>query len=304
MYFVLDRSGSMALDDSWNKVRVVVGQIMRTIGPRANFGATMFPASSNTDACMAGNEILAVTPGDAPSSGKDGPTTTKLLTATRVAPTGGTPTSATLEAVRSRVTGAPGRRFVILATDGAPNCNYEASCTADQCQDNIDGYPGCTPTGPNCCANAPADCNDETAAVSQIAGLKTAGTPTFVIGLPGSQKYAQTLDKMAVAGGNALATSPKYYAVTSSSQDAMFAALKQVAAKITATCEYDLTEVPANPSLVNVYIDEAVVPFEPVNGWTIDGKTVTLKGSTCTKVLAGDALDVRIIAGCPTILPK
>ena len=304
MYFVLDRSGSMGLDDNWNKVRVVVAQIMRTIGPRANFGATMFPAASATDACVAGKEVLRISPGDPPSSGSDGPTTRALLAATNSPPSGGTPTAATLEAVKSRVNGGGGKRYVILATDGAPNCNVRTSCSADQCQDNIDSYGTCTPTGPNCCADNPGDCNDESSTVAQIAALRSLGAPTFVIGLPGAQRYSQTLDSMAVAGGNALGASPRYYAVTSSSQDAMFAALKQVAAKITGTCVFDLTAVPANTALVNVYIDEVVLPYEPVNGWTIDGTTVTLQGSTCAKVLAGDALDVRIIAGCPRVVPK
>lgn len=303
MYFVLDRSGSMAADDNWNKVRIVVAQIMRTLGPRASFGATIFPSASSTDVCAAGNEVLKITPGDAPSVGASGPTTSALLSATAFAPSGGTPTAATLDAVKSRVQAGSGKRYVILATDGAPNCNFETSCSADQCQDNIDGAPNCSPSV-NCCANAPGDCNDESGTVTQIGYLKSEGTPTFVIGLPGAEKYSQTLDNMAVAGGNALPTSPKYYAVSTSSQDAMFAALKKVAAKITGTCEYDLTAVPADPNLVNVYVDEVVLPYEPVNGWTIVGKTVTLQGATCAKVLAGDALDVRIIAGCPRVNVK
>ena len=253
MYFVLDRSGSMAIDDNWNKVRIVVAQIMRTIGPRANFGATIFPATSSTDACVAGNEVLKITPGDPPSAGANGPTTTALLTATAFNPSGGTPTAATLDAVKSRVTAGTGKRYIILATDGAPNCNSRTTCTVDQCQDNIDGYGNCTPTGTNCCIDAPGDCNDESGTVTQLGFLRSEGTPTFVIGLPGAEKYSQTLDNidnMAVAGGNALPTSPKYYAVSTSSQDAMFAALKQVAAKITGTCEYDLTAAPSELALL------------------------------------------------------
>ena len=33
-------------------------------------------------------------------------------------------------------------------------------------------------------------------------------------------------------------------------------------------------------------------------------KTVTLLGDTCTKVMNGDVLGVRIIAGCPRVEPR
>ena len=51
-------------------------------------------------------------------------------------------------------------------------------------------------------------------------------------------------------------------------------------------------------------MDDAVLPYEPVNGWTISGKTVTLVGTACERVKSGDVLDVRIIAGCPRIEPR
>ena len=38
-------------------------------------------------------------------------------------------------------------------------------------------------------------------------------------------------------------------------------------------------------------------------GWSIAGTTITLVGSTCARVQSGEALDVRIIVGCPTIAP-
>ena len=92
-------------------------------------------------------------------------------------------------------------------------------------------------------------------------------------------------------------------AVDSASEATMLATLKKVAAKITATCTFDLNEDPADASLVNVYVDDAILPFEPVNGWTIQGKTVTLVGSARSRVMNGDVLDVRIIAGCPRVEP-
>ena len=308
LYFVLDRSGSMAVTDKWNQVRTTVGKIMRGLGPRASFGAAMFPAADSIDTCAPGTEILSVRPGDPPSSGVDGPTTTALLAATRVTPSGGTPTGPTLAEVHGRLGGIPGRKFVILATDGAPNCNPSASCGFDRCQANIEDVPGCPKEGPVNCCEPPAgyreNCTDATSTLAAIRQLEAGGIPVYVVGLPGAAPYAALLDEMAVAGGTALPTSPRYFAVNAASEDVMLAALKKVAAQITGTCTFDLKEEPAHTDLVNVYLDDVVLPYEPVNGWTITGKTVTLVGSACERVKNGDVLDVRIIAGCPRVEPK
>ena len=148
-------------------------------------------------------------------------------------------------------------------------------------------------------------CLDSAATTSAVAALASAGIPVYVIGLPGASTYASLLDSLATAGGTALPASPKYYKVDSTSTSAaLLATLKKIAAKIVATCEFKLKEAPKDPNLVNVYLDDVVLPQEPVNGWKIDGNTVTLLGSTCAKTLAGDVLDVRIITGCPTVGPR
>jgi hypothetical protein len=307
MYFVLDRSGSMAENDKWDAVRVVVAQILRSLGPRANFGATVFPGFDDAQ-CSLPREVLPISPGDPPGA-QDGPTTKKLLTVTAGPPSGGTPTAEALRTVLQSLRNAKGKTFVILATDGGPNCNANGSCTSDLCQPNIENVPGCSPGGQNCCAppvGVPESCLDSAATQSAVAALKSAGIPVYVIGLPGTSNpaYANLLDQLALAGGTALPTSPKYYRVDSTNSAVLLAALKKIAAQIVATCEFKLTTVPAQPNQVNVYFDEVVVPADPVNGWKIDGQTVTLLGDSCKKVLSGDVLDVRIITGCPTVEPR
>jgi hypothetical protein len=308
IYFVLDRSGSMGVSDKWNQVRVAVGKIMRGLGPRARFGATMFPRAPANDACAAGTEILSVRDGDPPSSGVDGPTTTALLTATRVVPSGGTPTGATLAAIQPNLAKLPGRTFVLLATDGAPNCNAGATCGFDQCQWNIENFDGCPKIGPHNCCEPPEgyrqNCNDTTTTLGVIASLKAAGVPVYVLGLPGSALYSGVLDDMATAGGTARLSAPKYFAVSAATEAVMLAELKKIAAQIAGTCVFDLKEVPSDPAFVNVYMDDQALPYEPVNGWTIDGKTVTLVGGSCARVKSGDVLDVRIISGCPRMDPR
>ncbi len=305
MYFVLDRSGSMAESNKWTTVRLAVADVLRAIGPRANFGAAVFPGPSNVDQCASGIEVMSVRRGDPPStSGLDGPVTTELLSSTAAAASGGTPTSATLTALMPKLAQLKGNLFVVLATDGGPNCNQAATCTIAGCMPNIEGVAGCDATT-NCCAppkGTPSNCLDDQATLAAVNKLKAAGIPTYVIGIPGSAPYAALLDSLAIAGGTAQTTgTSKYYRVDSTDQTALLTALKSVAAKVTATCTFKL-QGNVDPTLVNLFFDEVVVPQDTTNGWTMTGGTITLQGTSCQKVLNGDVLDVRIIAGCPTVL--
>lgn len=296
----------MAEDNRWDQVRRVVGQILRGLGPRANFGATVFPGFQTTT-CAPSKEVLPISPGDPPGS-TDGPTTDALLTATARRPSGGTPTAEALRAVAQRLRGVTGKTFVILATDGGPNCNAGAACEFDQCLANIEDTPDCPSEGPfNCCAppeGDPLGCLDAMPTTSAVLALKAQGIPVYVVGLPGAATFSALLDTLAESGGTALAKSPKYYRVDNTSGTDLLSALKKIAAKITATCEFRLKESPAAPNRVNVYLDEKVLAKDPIDGWTLEDDKITLVGKACSSVLAGDVLSVRIIAGCPTVEPR
>jgi hypothetical protein len=311
LYFVLDRSGSMADGSKWSTVRLVVSQVMKSLGPRANFGVAIFPNPNSNDACATGLQVMSTRPGDAPA-GTQGPTTSAMIAATSTQPEGGTPTAATLNALVPTLSALPGRTFVILATDGGPNCNASATCTSATCIANIENVQGCPTNGaPNCCdpktSNdplAPQGCLDEQPTVDAVTAIGKIGVPTYVIGVPGSAPYASLLDKLAIAGGTARADEPLYYRVDTNDQAALGAALVQIAAKLTATCTLTLADPPPDPTHVNVYFDNQPVPADPINGWTLSGSTVTLVGDACQKVMSGAILNVRVVAGCPTVLPN
>ena len=77
---------------------------------------------------------------------------------------------------------------------------------------------------------------------------------------------------MSLRRGPATHDAPKDYGGGSEGNStALLANRKKMAAKIVATCEFPLKAAPADPNLVNVYLDEVVLPKEPVNGWKIDG---------------------------------
>ena len=306
IYFVLDRSGSMLAENKWTKVRGTVGSVVKALGPRANVGAAVFPGDG-VDACVAGTEIMAVRPGDPPGTnalpGSTFLTLARALDLTQAG--GGTPTRATLAALNSKLMRLPGKTFVVLATDGGPNCT-DLECDTSKCILNIEntmaGPTSCTPAGPNCClAKQSLSCLDDNGTEQEIAKLAAARVPTYVIGIPGAGPYSNIMDRFAKAGGTARPTSPLHYQINQSTEQEFTAVLKKVAAQIVATCEFDLKTAPEEAS-VNVYLDNVVTPKDPVNGWKVEGKKVTMLGTSCQRIKDGDVLDVRIVVGCPSVL--
>ena len=307
LYFILDRSGSMATDGKWSTIALVVERLFVQLGPRAVVGVTVFPNPHDTDTCTAGLEVFPPARGDAPA-GRAGSTETQLIEVLgRIGPNGGTPTAATLEAITPRLRALPGKTYVILATDGGPNCNAAASCDYTQCELNIENAAAsCPAAGPhNCCADPSygdgTSCLDADPTLAAVAAIAKSGIPVYVVGVPGSAPYATLLDQLAQAGNTARATEPNYFAVDTADVAAFTDAIFSIAAEITGTCTLTLDAVPPDPMQVNVFLDEQVVPATGADGWTLDGQTVTLLGQSCAKVKAGQVLDVRVVAGCPTL---
>ncbi|MCA9594741.1 MAG: VWA domain-containing protein [Myxococcales bacterium] len=317
LYFILDRSGSMAEKlpgsayDKYENARIALGSVMRAIGHRVNVGAALFPGTDSGNGCGVGKQVFPTQQGDPPSylqQGKDGPVLTALLaTLASFAPKGGTPTTDTIKALTPTLTALPGDTNVVLATDGGPNCNLVTSCTADACIPNIEGASiggvACTPSF-NCCdesfiQGAGLNCLDGLAAVAAVTVLANAGIKTYVVGMPGSTPYASVLDALAVAGLTDRPTSPKYYPVTDS--DNLTQTLKAIGVKIAVSCTVELGEAPPDPDLVNVYFDTKVVPQSDVDGWVwTDDTTIDIVGPACDELKSGDVVQVQVAAGCPT----
>jgi hypothetical protein len=306
LYFVLDRSGSMLELNKWSTVRNVIESIVIQLGARAAFGAAVFP-DPRTDGCSVGVQIFAPTVGDAVNA-VPGPVDTALIyTLGHIGASGGTPTAATLQSLLPGLKGNRGKTYVILATDGGPNCNANASCSAAMCTLNIEGDNGCTPTGTDCCTpqampgSPQLACLDAQPTIDAVTALAAAGVPVYVVGVPGSEPYAQLLDSLATAGGRPRTSEPLYYAVSTADEQALFAAMSQIAAQITGSCTLTLDKAPPDPSLVNVFLNGNAIPQSGPNGWTLSGKTVTILGTSCQAILNGEVLDVRVVAGCPTL---
>jgi hypothetical protein len=302
IYFVLDRSGSMAEMNKWGTVQTALDQLAIALGPRAAIGAAVFPNPAS-DECSAGVQVFATERGNAPA-GKAGRVVNQLSSVlARIPAAGGTPTASTLRSILPNLVALPGKTYVILATDGGPNCNAAATCGVDTCTFNIDN-PACSPGGLNCCTDPGSGaegCLDSQPTIDAVQAIAAAGIPVYVVGVPGSAPYADLLDTLARTGGTARAGEPQYYAIDTADQSALATALSGIAAQITGTCTLTLDSAPPAADLVNVFLDEQALPQSGPDGWTLDGSTVTITGASCQSILQGNVLDVRVVAGCPTV---
>jgi hypothetical protein len=315
LYFIVDRSGSMAGAlpggpyTKYEGARFALADVLRVIGHRVKYGAAVYPIGDATgiQGCGSGQEIFTTDIGDPPTwaaAGEDGPKLKQLLTTlATLSPDGGTPTSATIQALAPTIKALPGpNTVVVLATDGAPNCNLEAVCPTSECQANIDGlsYNGTKCEGSfNCCdplvvPNGQLNCVDRQATVAAVADLATAGIKTYVIGMPGSETYSSVLSQAAQAG-----LTEDYYSVTDA--DELTDALKKIGVKVAISCTIPLESVPEDPDYVNVYLDANLVLSDPLDGWKfIDEKTIELSGAACESLLSGNVIQVQVVTGCPT----
>jgi hypothetical protein len=173
-------------------------------------------------------------------------------------------------------------KFIVLATDGQPNCPASGSMSAD----------------------------DAPGAIAAVTAAATAGIPTFVVGIAtGGGTAETTLNSMAVAGGYPQAgAATQYYAV---SDTAGFASvLRTLVGKVT-TCQFSIPTPPTTDgttSREDIQVtggtgtppDTAIAP-DATNGWTYTDNThtsITLHGTSCDQVTAGTITTVTIIFNC------
>ena len=320
LYFVVDASGSMhdpfsstSLQTKYSAAVEAITGVLEQIGHRVSYGAATFPIDYGSDCGLVGKEVFPTQAGDSvvcSINGEMGDVLTELQDKlVHRIPGGGTRLSATLKALKPTLTALTGRTVVILATDGAPNCNPDASCGPELCERNLARYQ--FPNGTicegtlNCCdpkvvVGGNLDCVDSVATNAALADLLSNGIPTYVIGLPGyNPVLAAVLDSMAISGGTARDTSPRYY--EADDPQTLTDTLRAIAIKVAVSCTIDLDNVPPSWGEVNVYFDSQRIPQSIDNGWKqIDEHTLEITGTYCTTLQTGDVYQVQVTAGCPT----
>lgn len=321
LYFVIDRSGSMQAElpgvglNRYDAMREAIASVLREVGHRVSYGVAIFPGAPLGNGCTPGLEVFPVQPGDPAlyaATGTTGPVLAQLLNGlASYRPDGGTPCSPTLVELMPTLTGLTGETFVVLATDGHPNCNPNATCSREDCYPNrfggtlANGTP-CDETT-NCCSpelrdqgGGPELCIDGLDSVSAVAALHAAGIATYVIGLPDSEEFTSVLNELATAGGTAReGEDVAFYPVEDAA--ALGSQLRAIGAAVAIDCELTLDAAPPDPDLVNVYLDIEVLPQDAAEGWTFTSPTtLSIRGEACRRLESGDVLNVQIVAGCPT----
>jgi hypothetical protein len=322
MLLVIDKSGSMTDPlgdtDKWTALKSALGTALGHVADQMNFGLVLFPYAvfhtipledCDTDCCALpegeSSVLVPVEPG-ARAVEEIG----YQLDAT--SPGGGTPTAVALDAaLQYFTTGAgaalEGEKYVLLATDGGPNCNDKLACTPDTCTTNLDGQ---CPEG-NCCEDPDQrnQCLDDLSVLGELGKLKDANIPTFVVGLPGTQQYASYLDEFASADGlPSDGGDSHYYAVSESDGvNGLIDVFESITTELVRSCDVALGHAPADPKLVNVAIDCKVVPQDSADGsgWDFDTTpfptAVVLRGPVCDELQANGAQRVDVLYGCPTV---
>jgi hypothetical protein len=316
LYFLVDRSSSMEAPignlSKYRAARKVLGELLTVIGHRVAFGASIFPLE-NDATCSPGFEIFPPTLGGLPAcDGSLDPALVSFLDAFgSYAPGGQTPTYAALSNLRPELEGLDGDTYLVLITDGAPNCSSDdATCDAEWCLPNIEGYAygqiSCSPDF-NCCdpantgPSAGENCVDADRTAAEISRLAARHIPTYVVGMPGAEPYVSVLNLFAEAGGTARKGAVEYYAVTD--EDDLQAALYAIGTGVAVRCSIELDAPPDDPNEVNVYFDGELVPADPDDGWSWeDATTIQVNGAACDRLNSGDVIDARAVFGCDTVV--
>jgi hypothetical protein len=322
MLLVIDKSGSMTdpLGDQtkWDAMKSALGTALDNVQSEMNLGLVLYPYhfarpipefNCAEDCCAVADGAAAV----------NVPVTAGTLSVPEIAeqldatsPGGGTPTAVALDsALDYFVNGAgaalEGGKYVLLATDGGPNCNEELTCDGETCTTNLDG--ACKTD--NCCtfSNTRNQCLDADRVLEKLQALTDAGISTFVVGLPGTQQYATYLDEFAEAGGvPASSGDTSYYAVSEDEGvEGLLSVFETITTQLVRSCDIPLSQVPSQPDQVNVAIDCDVVAqnADDGSGWDYDEPSaptaVVLRGPVCERLQQDGAKRVDVVFGCPTV---
>ena len=274
LFMVVDLSGSMMMPinifdltkgTKWPIMRKVLTNLVDSYKNNIRFGLSLYPSDSS---CGAGKI-------DVPLQTGNYPTIKSKLASNN--PRGNTPIYTTLAKVNTylqSVAPTKGARYVMLATDGMPNCG----------------------------AATDTDTSKET--LAEVVKLATGATKVFIVGFGGIVNgNSSFLNQLAVAGKapNPKGGANKFYPAADEKQlkDALYAIAGGI---IPPNCTYTLTTKPQDYNLVTVKFDGVAVPRNLSNkdGWnyTSNNTEITFFGSYCTKLRQGAVKKVQFLFGC------
>ena len=290
---VQDKSGSMNNDDSdsgcgnsgcgtsskWSQMSAALTQVVTNTDTQINWGLKFF---STNNACDASGAPVV------PVGGGNGNMISTVISMTSAG--GNTPTR---DAVTTGATYLMGLtdtnpKYILLATDGLPNC--PVGCSSMSKPSN-----SCTQTD---------NPSEDMAATMAISSALSSGIKTFVIGVGNVSTAQNTLNQFAMAGGFAqTGGSTAYYAATDPSS--LEAALNALVGAVF-SCTVSLSGAPTGFTNVAVSAVDAgtgkpvAIQQDPNNGWSFDSgmKNILLKGTACDNLKNGTYTNLNFIYAC------
>lgn len=297
LMFVVDRSGSMDFEltrdivappgrSRWELLRNALEDTIVPFDQQLAMGAKFFPEPlTESDlfdpdrSCQTDTGV-----GIAPRRGNAQAILSVFDTST---PRGGTPTAEALRlAAQFLVQSRTVARTIVLATDGAPNCN--ANLDASRCT--------CTTPNLSCSQNPDRgrySCLDDARTLSVIRDIADVQKiPVYVIGIGISRpEFTRVLSEMAVTGGRPRPTEPRHYNVQTASE--MGDALTTIRDSV-AKCTYLTPSSPLDPDAISVEIDGVRILRDPTrrNGWDWVDQSygeIAFFGTACDRAQTGTA---------------
>ena len=293
---LLDRSNSMANGSPtyWSTVTGAIETITTAMDPQINFGLMAFPYGSSECAAPPSMPYVQISEID------NADTIATVLGG--LGPDGaGTPTTAALQVAAAYLSGLAddAHKYILLATDGGPNCSVDAALQCGTCTTTqLDGVT----------CNSDNDCLDEEQAVATAEQINLEqGISIYVVGVGGllGGPFLDVMTAIAAAGG----TGDFYAAETPADLAAALDEIAAAAVECEFTVDWDsLGEgVSTNPNLVNVFAEGEVVPYDEDcsggYGWQwIDGDTIGLCAELCDQYKNGDITEITASFGCVTVV--
>lgn len=320
----VDRSGSIIDWNGWNAIEAGIADTLNLLGEGVQFGLTLFPSPTGgagvRDDCTSAqlnqtvgydntDDILRFLDIGGPQSNQ------------------GTPTSTAIQAAGDHLLEAPtGADYILLVTDGAPNCNAFSNEPSrhDECI--------CT-TGSSCFLfDDNYMCLDEARTTTLIQRYADAGIKTIVLGItvdtpsissipcpanrtcgpaqscscdsgngcPGNttgqcqDELRPTLRAFAQAGG--ASNNGDFYEV--SNLNDLQSAITTTAASVR-PCTFDLEDIANVNGALTVTIDGNEIANDPnrADGWYAEGDILTFYGSACVTIRDGRAHAIAASCG-------
>jgi len=272
VYLLGDRSGAMSdafgsgtTGTKWDAAKTSLNTLLNGNAGSAQWGLSLFPPNPSQNSCGAAQIDVPLQIGDeATILSKINALTNSIL----ANPRGSTPTADALKTVRDQagLTATDRNNYVVLVTDGIPQCNDPAD------------------VGP---------------VIDQLYN-RSPSVKTFVVGI-GSETASNPmlLNAWAEKGHTArTGQATEYYQADDASQlTAAFATIIGA----TASCTYKLLSVPQDPTLVVGELDGMPIAMDAANGFTYDAsnQAVVFHGTACDSITSGQVMNVGVTYGCP-----